>query len=342
MTGSPGPDEANAATPHPAEAMAPTHGKRPYPAIVFVAQAGSLERMALLLAASIRQHAGDGPELIAATPAPADEWGGTLDPRTLALFERLNVHTQPIHNPFGRRYPIGNKYGCLSVHTTRPGLIFLDSDIFMMADLPRRILFQDPIEAVPETSAHLTLEEWRIAYNVFGLDLPETRMTELGSAVEMVPLYNGGFVATTRGDDLGRQWTEVSLALDRAHDFPQRHKEWGLDEWALPIAARLLGEEIRTLPMALNFPSWEFSLAGNDPVFFHYQRGRRILKQRRTFEAAAAVVAAYPEMREILAEDEELSMLRDRRFLAAKRARILGRKLLRIEERRHNRHLKGS
>jgi hypothetical protein len=261
---------------------------------VFVAQAGRLEGMALLLAASLRHHAGFDHELIAAVPGPAAEWG-SLARETLDAFDELRVRSEPIQNPFGQAYPIGNKFACLALPARSERLVFLDSDMVMLDALPDSRPFRAPIEAVPTSRSHCPEALWEKLYRAQGLEPPSSRLRTTGSRESTPPYFNSGVVSISRDTGFAETWLQCAQRIDCDPGVPHRVKRPWLDQVALPIAAALLGHPVTPLPIEYNFPSWEDHLEpGTGTLFYHYQKPEVLLRRPDLLLAARQALSNFP------------------------------------------------
>lgn len=264
---------------------------------VFVSQAGKLEGMSLVLAASIRAAAGFEHELIAAVPTPASTWG-QLSPGTLDAYEELQVSVEEIDNPWGRAYPIGNKFGCLCVNARHPVLVFLDTDIVML-DLPL-----DggpgigPVAAVPASRRHHSMDQWAAIYAAAGVAMPAQETCATAGGDSGPAYFNSGVVAIETASGFGTAWLETARRIDSDPAIPESARRPWLDQVALPVTAAALGIGVSELPIAYNFPSWEKQLTMPSPtVFYHYQRPSVLLRSAQLFRRAAAAVASFPRVR---------------------------------------------
>lgn len=197
--------------------------RRPAPNIAFVCQAGRLEAMAVLLAASLRRF---HPE--------ARLWGavpGSLPHPTARLLEGLSVRLSPIENPVDPDYPIAQKIAALTLLPEgEPGLL-LDSDILCARPLPP--IPVGPFHAKPAELVTFGGEErWRELYQLFKLPFPERRVVAPLPESLMAPYFNSGVVATDQPGALAEAWT---LAFRRLLDAGVREPKPFLDQVALSL-----------------------------------------------------------------------------------------------------------
>ena len=278
---------------------------------VFVSQAGKLEGMSLVLAASIRAAAGFEHELIAAVPTPASTWG-RLAPGTLDAYEELQVSVQEIDNPWGRAYPIGNKFGCLCVNARHPVLVFLDTDIVML-DLPLDSgPGIGPVAAVPASRRHHSVEQWAAIYAAAGVTMPAQETIATAGGATGPAYFNSGVVAIEMSSGFGAAWLEIARRIDNDPAIPESARRPWLDQIALPVTAAALG---------YNFPSWEKQLQmPASTTFYHYQRPNVLLRNALLFRRASTAVARFPRTARQVRAHAEVTMLASARFYRLKRA----------------------
>jgi len=259
---------------------------------VFVAQAGKLEGMSLLLAATIRWNMGFDVELIAAVPTPAVEWG-VLSDLTLRGFRELEVRVTSIDNPFGLEYPIGNKFSCLSVSKTNDRLVFLDTDIVMLRSILDRRLFGSSIAAVNATHTHCPIHIWEKIYERFELECPTEKVD---GSLHLFPYYNSGMISIDFAEEFGETWSDCASIIDNLDFVPNSAKRPFLDQIAFPIAAKIFDTPVLSLPNKFNFPSWsESETLQESTIFYHYQRPKRLLREYSLFSKVAIAVEQYPQ-----------------------------------------------
>jgi hypothetical protein len=251
---------------------------------VFVAQAGNLEGMSLALAASLRTYAGFSHELIAAVPAPASVWG-SLSKGTMDAFEELEVTVRNVENPFGREYPIGNKFGCL-------------------------LLAAGKVAAVPASKLHHTREQWQNIYAAAGISMPCIEPAEGATRSEMPPYFNAGMISVDPDIGFGSVWLECAQNIEADQSIPISARRPWLDQIALPVAAAKLGIEVHALSVDYNFPSWDLSRQPSDKtVFYHYRRPSFLFGNSDIFGRASRAVSSFPAARREVGRYPRLSML---------------------------------
>jgi hypothetical protein len=286
---------------------------------IFVAQAGHLEKMSLVLAASLRANAGFNHELIAAVPTPASIWG-SLSTGVKAAFEELEVAVKEITNPFGRKYPIGNKFGCLMVEPRHRRLVFLDTDVIMLRAPQNDSLEQGRIAAVPASGSHHTDDEWRKIYAAVRLPVPRVEPPNGTMSPRMPPYFNAGMVSVDPDANFGSVWLECAQKIEQNQSIPFKAKRPWLDQIALPVAAAMLGIDVCALSVEYNFPSWVRSIRPSEnTVFYHYQSPLVLLRNREMFGHASRAVSSYPATRKELRKYRKFAMLCSSRNYFAKK-----------------------
>jgi hypothetical protein len=286
---------------------------------IFVAQAGLLEQMSLVLAASLRANAGPGHELIAAVPTPASIWG-SLSTGVKAAYEELEVAVKEITNPFGREYPIGNKFGCLMIEPMHRRLVFLDTDVIMFRAPQDDSLEKGRIAAVPASRSHHTDEQWRKIYAAVRLPVPSAETTDGAISSGMPPYFNAGMVSVDPDAGFGSAWLECAQKIEQDESIPFKAKRPWLDQIALPVAAAMLEIDVCTLSVEYNFPSWKRSIRPSEnTVFYHYQKPHVLLRNREIFGHACRAVSSYPATRKELRKYRQLAMLCSSRNYIAKK-----------------------
>jgi hypothetical protein len=265
---------------------------------VFICQEGELEAQAVLLAISLRYFLQEDHELVAAIPVPASRWG-VLSEQTVEALKLLNVRTVEVINQISDDYPIGNKNSCLAIKTDCKRIVFLDSDIIMMRGFDEQNAFEAPISAVPESGIVAHFDEWEQLYSKFNLTMPKQRMTTSYTKVESLPYANTGLIAINHTIDktsnIAAKWIESTNAIRSDISLPQKLRGNHLDQISFPIASASCGIDIEFLDVEWNYPSWEFTIDSKlPPVFFHYQYGSRLARERVTAELVEKLCVQNP------------------------------------------------
>jgi hypothetical protein len=290
--------------PTPASAGASTAPRIEY---VMVAEAGSLERQALLLAESIRRLPGAAGEAAVTVVSPRPD--RRPNPRTLRQLDVLGAQYLPvtIDSPCPY-YGTSFKLAALAEVEKRAGppiLVMLDSDTLFLAppafDLGAHGVALRPVDgkgmctAGPDDGFD---EYWRRLCAICGVaydDIPWIETTTDGLRVKAS--HNGGLVAANRRDGLFTTSYDFLRRSAAADLFPRPDngrknaigrsgagqtsglagRIWGAAQAALSLAIVARGLEARTLPPTYNVPCHYFGRmvarwpeVATDSVHVHY------------------------------------------------------------------------
>jgi hypothetical protein len=187
-------------------------------AFVFVCQAGPLEGMSLLLAASLKRFLKGKYELIAAIPFPSEKWGRP-DPRTLEAFRQMGVKVTYFENPLPldkKGNPLTNKIYSLQVSTSMDKLVFLDSDLLCLRDFNPSSHFPNSFSAAPTFLA--TGGDWESIYAAVNEPVPTERIPTLFSSELQPPYFNSGFIALDANiaAELTATWLDTFDRIEQA------------------------------------------------------------------------------------------------------------------------------
>jgi hypothetical protein len=129
-------------------------------------------------------------------------------------------------------------------------------------------------------------------------------MTTLISREASVPYVNTGFIATQSTEDLVHNWAKCVRATLALPGFPQSAKFYA-EQISFPIAATITAMELEFVDRDWNFPSWRLQIgSGAIPIFFHYQRAERLLRERATARLLSELCMTTPAVFEaIVAQD---------------------------------------
>lgn len=267
---------------------------------VFICQGGELEAKSVLLAASLRCHAGESHSLTAAIPGPADLWPQP-QAHTLETLESLGVSFSRVRNSVALDYPYGNKMECLAIPTDCAAMVYIDSDILMMRDFGDDALPQRHLCAVPASLSHAKEHEWSSFYAAYGLEMPDWRQLTLISREPTPPYFNGGLLVVRDVPGFGDVWADSCRTLRGIPGLPPKIRNRFLDQFGVTIASARLNLDIGVLPLSWNFPSWGLELGDRaTPIFFHYQTAERLLQEHRTVASARLACEKYPQVCSIL------------------------------------------
>lgn len=245
----------------------------------FVMDGRRFQSAAVLLATSLRMQMGDEIEVIAYVPEGKRK---ELARAPLIMLDLLKVDIRDMktdHIDWAQPYPHGNKIIASCQPRDSDLSVFLDTDTICakpmdFSDIPDRpTLFAVP-EGVPTWGRDD--EDWRPAYGMFGLDLPQHRVNLVrGRMIDMLPYFNGGFVgfhekADAAGNRLPDLWLDTAQRLDHGSQIENK-RPW-LDQISLPIAAARMGAGLHVLPESYNYSLFRRSEEdkANTPHLAHY------------------------------------------------------------------------
>ena len=266
----------------------------------FMCQAGELELKALLLVASLRHHNLDiNAELIAAIP---DEnlWG-EVSQSTKSLLTRLGVKLQSVVSPFGKEYPIGNKFSALGVVTDADVTVFLDSDILCLRAFDEQDFATDGLLAKPAdlNTFSYDAEQWQQAYKLYNLELPDERVLSSVSSELMLPYFNAGVIAVANGPIFGQQWLQVANKIDADESITNK-RPW-LDQIALPITAKKMSFSFNCFTEQYNFPAHLRPLiAGELPTLCHYHWPAVVEQEAELTKLVGLLLNKYSEIAQLI------------------------------------------
>lgn len=276
-------------------------------AITFICQGGDLEIHALLLAASLKQHASVPHELVACVPTPADRWPPPAK-RTIEQLKDLGVRIVPVTNELDSSYGIANKISCLEVPHGFSHTVFLDSDVLCLRDFSGSDVLQFDFAAKPADLATYGNDPaiWEATYRAAGLPMPEERIVTTVSQEVTPPYYNSGVLIVAREIPLVPTW------LDCARQIRGISNPYFLDQAALPVALRKLGISVHLLEEAYNFPAHlkPVNVSGL-PVFCHYHYPSIIRREPLLLDTVHQLVSKTPFLKSQIKNNAKWSVLFD-------------------------------
>ena len=240
--------------------------------IIFVTDGPTMQAQGLLLAHSLRRHAGPDVDILAYCPEDSEP----PDAAMRAAMERAGARLVPLATPaiWKKPYPHGNKIHACCAERERPATIFLDTD--MVAIRPIDVAAVAPgaeVAAVPEGKPTWGKknDRWDRVYAHFGMDLPTERVRLVrGRRREFLPYFNAGFIAFEDGSGFAEQWRDTSVEID--HKVAVAMKRPWLDQVALPVSRARLGRRIEVLDERYNYSISDRAPNGADPLILHYHR----------------------------------------------------------------------
>jgi len=270
-------------------------------AVCFCVHSGELEIQALLLVASLRKHWPAEVELIGCIPEEP-EFGGLSDDSRRA-FASLGVRLEDIANPIGKGYPIANKLLCLDVATEADRIIFLDSDILATRPATEGDLndaFGSGFVAKPADLNTSTLDcnGWESLYAEFGLGSPDYSVKATNTGEEMAPYFNSGVLSTNAHSGIGILWAFYFNEVARTNpDLAELHV---FDQIPLSLALAKLGERVRLLEPAWNFPAHLEPLGVLQPKLCHYHWPKVISREPALLKLASRLAADVPRLVDLM------------------------------------------
>ncbi|MCP1647404.1 sulfotransferase [Pseudomonas nitroreducens] len=268
--------------------------------VIFVVHGGELETKAALLAASLRARMGGRIRIVAALATPADIWG-EISKSTYRLYERLDVELREIVNPFGKAYPIGNKFSALALGGDQGGTIFLDSDILClgMPDLDWLLRFDAALKPADVALIPTDVDYWEPLYRLAGLQPPVKRVLTSCTSELMLPYFNAGFIWMRQAASFAAQWLAIAKLIASASEI--EHKWPWLDQLALPVALQSQGRQVKVLTERFNFPAHLKPLrCGADQLFCHYHELAVLPREVVLMELIDELRQRWPELDEVL------------------------------------------
>jgi len=276
--------------------------------IVFVVHGGPLESKSALLAASLALHYRPR-KVIARLMEPASLWGN-LSPAADRLFDKLGIEVRTSQNRIDPTYPHGNKVTALE--GVKGPSIFLDSDMMLMVPFSWHYALNADMAAKPADLDTFTRGggSWGAVWSLFDRPIPPRNVVASVSREKMRPYYNAGFIAVKDGDRFAETWLDCSLKID-AERRVENKRPW-LDQIALPVAADLLGWQVRELPESLNFPCHLRQPTGTLPYFSHYHWPKVIADGQPLMLHLRDCLRAFPLLEPVLRLDPEMVPVVDR------------------------------
>lgn len=260
--------------------------------------------MAVLLAASLAEHAPRGSAMFAAVPEPVDVWG---EPSavTRAAFAHLGVRVVSVSAPFGRDRSHGNKIAALRVPARADRLVFLDSDILALAPFRDRRAFDADVAAKPADFQTWTddIDVWRRTFESGGAALPSERVLTTVSGESTPPYFNSGVLVVREPARLADEWERCGKAL---MDVGLPFREMWSDQPALAVALQTCAVRVATVGEDLNFPAHQRSMPSDGSVVLcHYHWPKIIHADLTLRNVVCRLVVRHPPVGEVLKGDPQ-------------------------------------
>lgn len=214
--------------------------------LFYIAQPWAYAMMSSVLLASIRQFLPDSVKVVGYCP---EQMMGDLHPSVLKAHDMLGAEIRPMKTEgmWDTPYPHGNKIlACLQPRDTDYSA-FIDSDVmFLRPTDPASLYRPGHVSCSPAAWMGWTGQDvWEKIYPVFGMKVPEQRITLMRNKGLVMPYFSSGFVVFPEAEGpKGRfadVWYDTARILDRQEDIPRRRPY--LDQLSLPVAIRRAGLE---------------------------------------------------------------------------------------------------
>jgi hypothetical protein len=249
--------------------------------VFFLVDGKRLEAQACLLAGTLLRHLGPGQRAVAYVRS---DYAPQLEPLTREVLDKAGIAlrimpgTEGGHAPWRAPYPQGNKILAAALARDCAVSVFLDTDTVMVRPVDfAAMLGADGIAAVVSDYAipATDVESWREHYAMFGLGLPEERVTlHAGRRLTVLPYFNAGVVLWREKDaggaptGIGAAWLTMAVRFDAERQVPDRSF---IDQITLPILGHTRNMPVKTLPQRMNFNIQAFGSAAADQAdIAHY------------------------------------------------------------------------
>jgi hypothetical protein len=206
------------------------------------------------LALSLRHLGGS----LAGSPMVANFVGGVDESYRRAL-EELNVEVSVVQ-PFHPTNPYANKLRMLELGDGRrvDTLVALDCDTVVVDDIVP-FLQDGAVAAKPADVDFLSQDQWRRIFSAFSLREPERAYTTTTFGQLTYPYFNSGVLLVPRVlcEPLLAQWGRFIFELEavyRTHPDIAARRKYN-DQIALTCALGASALPVRSLPLAMNFPT---------------------------------------------------------------------------------------
>ena len=181
--------------------------------------------------------------------------------------------------PYGSRYRFSNKMRMFDLFQSENDfdtLFTLDCDVIVSGDLAPYVSSQS-VGVVPASRDLFVPEQWRWAYEEFGLSAPVPDCIMRATGQKTFPYYNTGVMIIPRsvGPDLVKAWSDVLAGFQPIHErFGRVHHE---NQIAFALAVRATELSVHELPVSLNFSTGvsvdrRFRRELRPPFVIHYHQ----------------------------------------------------------------------
>ena len=295
--------------------------------VFFVVDGERLEAQAILLAATLKRHLTPNQTAIAYV---REDHADRLAPLTRAVLDRTGVEIRVIpdtdggtHQPWSSPYPQGNKILAAAEPREATVSVFLDTDTVLIQPVDFAAQLGDALVAASASDYSATANDdgsWGAFYGLFGLPLPDERITLRGGRqIESLPYYNAGVVIFrermgTKPTGFGKGWLADAVHFD--HHATPGHDRATIDQFTLPITATRQGRHVAGLDQAMNYNIQASGDETDDPLWIAHYHNIGVLwahgpTARHVVECLLDVIS-----------DDELAEYIDRFFIHIKRSRL--------------------
>jgi len=177
-------------------------------------------------------------------------------PEIVAKLAALDVKVK-IVEPIDVRCPYANKIQMLNTNENFEYLVALDTDTIIVNDFSN-FLNGYNILAKPVDGDPLTLDQWRMLFEYFGLNLPLKRYKTTFTYTDTIPYFNSGVIIIPKQyvSTLHETWkTFLFKLLDNYKDLTYINKHaFFTDQFAFALSLESAHLPYEPLPVEMNFP----------------------------------------------------------------------------------------
>ena len=177
-------------------------------------------------------------------------------PEIVAKLAALDVKVK-IVEPIDVRCPYANKIQMLNTNENFEYLVALDTDTIVVNDFSN-FLNGYNILAKPVDGDPLTLDQWRMLFEYFGLNLPLKRYKTTFTYTDTIPYFNSGVIIIPKQyvSILHETWKTFLLKLLNNHEelsYIHEHA-FAIDQFALALSFESAHLPYAPLPLEMNYP----------------------------------------------------------------------------------------
>lgn len=222
------------------------------------------------------------------------------------------------HAPVGIGSVMSNKLRGFEADLNTSQILLLDVDVIPLGDISPLGELNGSIAALPIGKPPLRMRDWRIAYDLLGLDLPEERIASMfGDLIDpelehlrspeqnerlrkMMPMYQGGVVFAPVEAGLRDAWAEAYRIISTTFPDDDPESEWIRRNDEVPLVGavqklRLQGVPFQRLPDMYHaqWPHMWGRYGWGDPRLFHLMGIHRLEHVPLDREALSREIATY-------------------------------------------------